>query len=78
MRSGAARRRRRADIDQPARDAGDRLVQQAIAGEAIQSAANGSASGQVPCPDANDNHQATAAIDDRPGHPAIEAEKVGL
>ena len=41
---------------------GDRLVQRAIAGEAIQSAANGSASGQVPCPHAEATITATAAM----------------
>ena len=65
-----------ADIGSRPATGGDRLVQRAIAGEAIQSAANGSASGHVPCPASQATTSASDADDDRAGHPAIEAEEV--
>ena len=65
-------------LQMAARRDGDRLAQRAIAGEAIQSAANGSASGHVPCPHAEATTSATAPMRTAAGHPAIEAEKVEL
>ena len=53
----------------PAGDPGGRLVQRAIAGEAIQRAASGTASGHVlPCPDSRATSTASNTEDDPAGH----------
>ena len=55
---------------------GGRLVQRAIAGEAIHRAASGTARGHVPCPNSQGDQHRQNADDDPAGHHAIEAEEV--
>ena len=77
VRRAVSRRARASASDTDSRPAtgGDRLAQRAIAGEAIQSAANGSASGHVSLPrEPGDDHRQNAD-DERAGHAAIEARQ---